>query len=204
MIELNVNGSSVTLVPVIKGLVEEGHRISEIINSAEQDCVALSISVEEIDGLRNLDPSSEYEMNNVEIAYAKLLSDFGEVQVPPPCFYQAVLTADRKGIPTEALDMNDLEYTDAYCEVIKIRDMFRESIISKRILKTKFDVTAVEDFILDWDRRINSPKGFRLLERRREEYIANRIKVLAGSYQRILAIVDMERSEGVIGLLQSL
>lgn len=204
MIELSVNGSHVTLVPVIKGLVEEGNRVSGIIGSTGHDCVALSISVEEIEGLRNLDPSSEYEMNNVEIAYAKLLSGFGEVQVPPPCFYQAVLTADREGIPTEALDMDDLEYTDAYCELIKIRDMFRESIVSKRILKTKFDVTTVEDFILDWDRRINSPKGFRLLEQRREEFIADRISALTKSYNKVLALVDMERSEGVITLLQKL
>lgn len=204
MIEMDVNGSNVTLVPVVKGLVEEGRRIAEIVNSSNHECIGLSISIEEIEGLRNLDPASEYEMNNVEIAYAKLLSDFGEVQVPPPCYHQAIVAADRKGVPTEALDMNDVEYTDAYCELIKVRDMFRESIISKRILKTRFDVTTVEDFIVDWDSRINSPKGFRLLEKRREEYIAKRIRELSQSCGKTLAIVDLERSEGVRKILQNL
>lgn len=203
MIELDVNGSKVVLVPAVKGLVEEGRRIENLINSKTVDCIGLSISVEEIEGLRSLDSSTEYEMSHAEIAYAKLLSDFGEVRVPPPCYHDAVKASDKRGVPIRALDMDDVEYTEAYCDLIKVRDMFRESMITRKILRTKFDVTTVESFIIDWDRRMNSPKGFRLLEKRREEYIASRIKDMAEEFSNCLAVVDLERAEGIRLALQT-
>ncbi len=203
MIERLVRGGIVSVLPAIKGLVSDGHMVKDVINASNFDCVGLSVSEEEIEGLRNYDALESPEISPLEAAYGKLLQNFGEVMLPPPCFQRAVLICDDIDINLFPLDMDDESYTEAFCENVNVRDMFRESIITRRILKTKFDVSDKESFVLDWDRRVNGPSGFRRLESAREKHIATRIKEMAELYERPLAIVELERVEGVIDRLDA-
>lgn len=204
MIEIRLDGGVVSLLPAIKGLVSDGSMVKDVIETDDFDCVGLSISKEEITGLRNYECFEEQEIGPLEAAYGRLLVNFGEVMLPPPCFQDAVKKGDEMGIPVIPLDMDDETYTDAFCNSVTVMDMFRESIISKRILKKRFDVSDKESFVMDWDRRVNRPKGFRRLERLREEHIALRISDVATHYKRPLAIVELERAPGVIDVLRSL
>lgn len=202
MTDLEVNGSKVTLVPVIKGLVRDGEMVSHLIKSGGYDCIGVSVSLEGIEGLRNFHDMEEEPLSQLEEAYVKLLKDFGNVSFPPPCYVEAVKAADVSDLKIVPLDMDDIEYTDAYCDSVNIRDMVRLSMITRKILRTKFNVSSKEAFVLDWDGRVNGIKGFRRLENKREKHIADRIKELSENSPKVLAIVDLERYEGILRCLE--
>jgi len=200
MIEMEIRETRVTIFPAVRGLVNDGRKIEELLRSNGFDAVGVSVSPEELAGLRYM-PTQKAEHDPLGEAYTILLSNFGDVSSPPPCFSAAVDTGDRMGIPVLPLDMNDDQYTELYCELVGIRDMLRESRISKRIQRMRFDVSDARSFVYDWDRRVNSPKGFRALEMKREEHIAERIADMARLYRKVLAVVEMERSDGVVNFL---
>ncbi len=203
---LSVYNSTVHVLKVIKGLSSEREDVKRRFYECKPDAVALSISKEELAGLRALIEGSEHSvaLSPYEEVYARRLAAFGEVRVPPPAYEEAMLLAIQQGIPTHAIDMDEEAYTSAFCSHISGLALFWHSLCFRRIKKKRFKAHSPEEFVEMWDRYINRLKGFRNLERAREEHMAKELIKFSGHYNSILAVIEWERGKGVMEHVQQL
>jgi hypothetical protein len=201
MRSVEINGSTILFQPVVKGLVSEGDAVEKAINEENPDVVAISISKEELGALGTKEDYDKYELSDIEEIYSILLNKFGEVKVPPPCYVKAFDIGTAKNIAMVPIDMNEELYTETYCNEIGGLDLIRESMFVKRAHRKKFVFNSAGEFAVDWDKKINKPGGFRNLNVKREEHMADALRKLTGRYHKILAIVEYERSGNVENLL---
>ena len=194
MRRLMVEGSEVTILAVVKGLVSEEDVVAKAIAEVGPDAVAVSISKEELAALKKKEDYDKYELSDLEDTYAAFLETFGEVKVPPPCFVRSLDVCTESSVPILPLDMNDELYTETYCQNVRATEMIKESFFSSRAGKKRYDLSSPQDFVRDWDRKINKAKGFRELERAREKHMASVLRNLCTKYRNVLAIVECERA----------
>jgi pheromone shutdown protein TraB len=72
------------------------------------------------------------------------------------------------------------------------------SIRWRWLKKKNFKAETARDFVLAWDKAVNSMKGFRNLENKREEHMASQLTRLSKKYSSVLAILELERTEGIL------
>lgn len=198
---VNVNGCTIHILPVVKGLVSEADAVAAAFDEVVPDVIALSVAREEITGLRKKEDYEKYEMSDLEETYAAFLETFGEVEIPPPCYVKCIELGDEKNAVLVPLDMNDELYSTVYCEKVRTGDMIRESFFARRATRKKYDLSSPQAFAIDWDRRVNRAKGFRELEEQREKHFEKVLRRLSLKYHNILAVIECERAEGVGVLL---
>lgn len=195
VLELGV--SRLHLLPVVRGLASEAAVVRQAFHASQPDAVALSISPEEMEGLR-VQPDVDMPPANVEEeVYIRELSRFGEVRKPPPCFVEALRLAQASGRPLVALDMGDAEYTEAYTRNVGTLELILHSRGARRLRASTFPARSPEELVLLLDEVFNDSRGFRALERVREGYMALRLRNLAATYARPLAVVEVERARGI-------
>ncbi len=198
---------AIHLMGAVRGLVAEGERVAAAIQNLVPEAIALSISPEGLQAMEKHDsskPDKSEPSNPEEEIYIQGLSAFGEVVKPPPCFSMALEQAKAKNVPIRALDMDDEHYTLAYCKHVGTMDMIRQGHGRKSMPKHRFASKTPEEFVLEWDGLVNRLKGYRDLEDSREEWLAKGISKLAGKSGSVLAIVELERLEGVRRCLESM
>lgn len=194
----SIGDCSVTILPVIKGLVSEYGKVTDAVTD-EYDCIAVSLGIEEIEIIRNSDTEEwEYDPSNLDSVYAHHLKQFGEVQVPVPAFKAVIDACASKGIQPMPLDMNDEDFTKMYCECVSTMDILKENRILKKAMKTKFDMSSPEAFVRQWDGLVNKIRGQYAVSLRREEYIAGQLTDLAKYRKNVLAVIEYERVDGVL------
>ena len=194
----SIGDCSVTILPVIKGLVSEYDKVTDAITD-EYDCIAVSLGIEEIEIIRNSDTEEwEYDPSNLDSVYAHHLKQFGEVQVPVPAFKAVIDACASKGFKPMTLDMNDEDFTKMYCECVSTMDILKENRILKKAMKTKFDMSSPEAFVRQWDGLVNKIRGQYAVSLRREEYIAGQLTDLAKYRKNVLAVIEYERVDGVL------
>ncbi len=199
MRSVDLNGSVISILPVVRGLVSEEESVANAFREIGPDAVAVSISKEELEGLRRKEDYDKYEPSSLEIAYAENLSIFGKVEIPPPCFVKSLELCDQDKVPIIAIDMDEEKFSDMFCDSVGGLDLLRESLFARKAWKKKFDLSSPESFVIDWDRRVNRASGFRELERAREKHMAEALADAARTHKKILAVVECERVEGVVG-----
>jgi|ADurb_Cas_03_Slu_FD_contig_31_1264923_length_1568_multi_3_in_0_out_0_2 pheromone shutdown protein TraB len=199
---VEIGTSRIAVLPVVRGLVSEAEAVSRAFVQMAPDAVAVSISREELDALRVRDDLDLYDPSDLEIVYQAILERFGEVRIPPPAFVSALEVAERAGTTIIPLDMNDELYTETYCDKVSTLDMVRESFFSRRATSKRYDLSSAQAFAVSWDRMVNR-SGFRDLEQAREAHMAGVLRKLGGRYGNILAVIECERCEGIVKLLQS-
>jgi len=203
MIRARADGADILILAAVKGLVSEGDAVAAAIREHRPDAVGISVSREELEALRDKRLYDDYEMSSLEEAYAENLAQFGDVELPAPCYVSALDTCIELNVPLIPLDMNDAEYTEAYCHFVKGGDMVRESLFTRRAGKRRYDMSSAQSFVRDWDRRVNRTKGFRELQRMREEHMAAALRNMTRRHRTVLAVVEAERSDGVGELVSS-
>ena len=201
MRQIKVENSVVTVLAAVKGLVSDSERVLNAVESVSPDVIAVAISKEELAALKEMEPTDEIELNDIEIVYAAMLEKFGEVATPSPYLVSALNAAVSHDIPILPIDMNDEVYTESYCRNVKTMEMLKESRRAKGLLrkKNKFDFSSPEAFAISWDLMVNK-KGFRELETERETHMASVIKALSRTYSNILAVIEVERADAVVSL----
>ncbi len=193
------DGCSIHVLPVIKGLVSESEKVRQAFDYVKPDLVAISISKEELEGLRSLPEDYEPMLSRYEEIYADGLGRFGEVSAPPPCYVAALELADHRGIPLVPVDLDEQSYTELYVMAVSGGTLFRHSTRTWILKRRKFSTESPEDFVLAWDRAVNGLEGFRKIEQTRAETMARGIvKACSGSTHQILAVVELERAEEVL------
>ncbi|MFW3145646.1 MAG: hypothetical protein ACMUIE_02405 [Thermoplasmatota archaeon] len=200
---VQLGGSTILVLGTIKGLLSEGGIVRNAFDRFGPDVIGIHIGREEIGGLRKVvegKVKSTY-LSSYEKIYARELSRFGEVQVPPPSLVEACRLSMEHKVPLKGLDMGDERYTELYTRYIDGVTMVRQSLRQKRVNRKKFKSATPEEFVLEWDLTANKMKGYRLLEERREKTIAVKLGRTAKKYSKVLAVLELERMEGILDKL---
>ncbi len=185
------------LLPVVRGLERERAPVRKAIEGSPAKVIALSISREELDALKQYDGGEVLPSNYEEDVYMENLARFGEAKKPPPCFVEARDLARERDLRIESLDLNNEAFTEAYVNNISTFEMMSMSLYEKRLRRRKFKSATPEEFVLEFDAAVNAREGFKRLERAREEHMALRLSRLARESPATLALVELERASGV-------
>jgi len=204
--ELTIDSSKMYLLGTIKGLKSEGENVKKAFKIAKPDVIGLHISSEEMEGLEATATGEITEMglSHSEEIYGLNLAAYGEVQVPPPSLVTAYRIALKNDIILAPLDMNDEKYADVFTKTVSTFHLIRHSFRVKRLRKRKFNSPDARSFALEWDSQINRVKGYRQMEVERERYIAENIFYLSREHSRILAVLELERLQGIYSKLKEM
>lgn len=194
---ISVNGGTVHLLPVIKGLKSEADKVKNAFERVHPDKVAVSLSKEEIEGLRNIPDDFEPELSRYDEIYANGLERFGEVAAPPPCYVATVELADHLGIPLVPVDLDEDSFSELYCAAVTGPALFRHSTRTWLLKRRRFEADSAEEYVRRWDHAINNMQGMKLIESKRAEAMAEGITGLCGAGRHVLAIVELERAAEV-------
>jgi len=203
MINIDISGCRVDILPVVKGLVSEYDRVKTAAGSG-YDTFAVSLGKEDIIavGLRE-ELKEDQDLEDIDIVYLHYLGKFGDTDIPSPAFSALVDICNDLSVPVLPLDMDEESYSNVYCSIIKTLELLREGRLARKAMKKKFDMTSAETFAVSWDKWVNDTKGFRELTRLREKYMANRIRLLSKDSKRMLAVVETERINGIMTILRA-
>ena len=106
--------------------------------ASKAEVLALSISQEELEALKKYDGEEALPSNFEEEVYMGQLARFGEVRKPPPCFVEARDLALEKKLVINALDLNEVDFTEAYVNNISTFEMMSLSLGEKRLRRRVF------------------------------------------------------------------
>lgn len=203
MIELDVDGCRVSILPIVNGLASEADRVREAFGGYE--AYGASLGIEGIQAIKNrIQFHDEFEVSELDLAYAHRMEELTgtEVEIPSPAMCVLVDLCSEAGMNVLALDMNDDEFTELYCDTVKAWDFVKEHRMAKKGMKRKFKSTTPEEFAMEWDGYINEVKGYRQVSQKRETYIADQIRDIARYKKSLLAVIEMERANGIADLLR--
>jgi hypothetical protein len=195
------NGCTISVLGVIKGLKAEVGRVQSAFDLTRPDVVAVSLSKEELEGLRNLPDDYTPELSRYEQIYAEGLSRFGEVAAPPPCYVATLELADHRGIKLVPVDLDEQSYSELYCVAVPGTTLFRHSTRTWILKRRRFSDESPEEFVLNWDKTVNNLEGFRTIEKKRAETMAKGILAACGGSSDVLAVIELERAGEVRDLI---
>ncbi len=195
-----IKKENIVILGAIKGLVSEGEGIKREIQKLMPEKSAISISPEELKGLREYIEKGEFEFSlyGYEEAYLANLKNFDEVRAPAPSYVETVKITKEIGIPLIPLDMDDDAFADVYISNVSKKDFISHMMRERRAERKAFKVENVEDFVIKWDRYINKSKGLMAVERVREDYMAKKLIDISKNTRSLVAVIDFERTDGVL------
>ena len=200
MISGKVGDCSVHILPVVNGLVSEAEKVRELIGDYEAYAVSLGIEgVQTIKNRANID--EEFEVSELDLVYAEHISKFGQVEFPSPAMCALIDSVKEKGMNVIPLDMNDDDFTQMYCDTVGVTDFVKEHRLAKKGMKKHFRLDNPESFAKEWDEYVNTVKGYRETSRNREKYMAAQIRDIARFKGNLLAVIEMERVDGIVSEL---
>ena len=200
MIPLNSDKGRIDIVPIIKGLISESGKIDILLNG-DYDAAAASLGPEDVTAIRTRSELEAPEVSESAAVYGHFLSSFGEICSPPPVYCALVDLCIGKGIPLIPADMNDADYTEAYCRNISLLETMRERSLVRSAAKGGFDMSSPEAFVKDFEGRYRKIKGFRTLAHERAEYMANALFESLSRRKRIIAFIETEAADDVARIL---
>jgi hypothetical protein len=192
--------------PTVKGLERERRPVRTAFEKTRPDVVALPVSREGLKGLRAIWKGHEPDifLSHYEEIYAVKLARYGKVSVPPPSFTEAYAAAADGKIPVRAIDLDEEGFSNAFVENVSSANLIYHSLRWRWLRRRRFPQPTAPEFALAWDRAVTSLKGFRNLELRREEHMAQELARLCARNRSVLAVLEIERMEGVLGRLSSI
>ena len=200
--KLKVDGCTVHILSVIKGLKSETEKVRKAFEETKPDVVAISLSREEVEGLKNIPDDYEPELSRYDEIYAEGLGRFGEVAAPPPCYVATLELAQHEGIPLIPVDMDEQSYTDLYCAVVPGTALFRHSTRTWLLKRRTFSDDGPEQFVIAWDKAVNNMEGFKIIESKRAQAMAKGIKKACAGSKNLLAVIELERAADVLDILR--
>src|SRR3989441_6294990 len=139
MDEVRLGPASVTILSVVRGLPSEKSTVADAIRTTKPDVVALSIGPEELETLRVYHGGPLEPENFEEEIYVAGLSAWEPPVKPPPCFTEAVRVAEKQGTRLEAIDMDEVTYTENYVDSVSTLEVIFHGRQERRLAKTRFD-----------------------------------------------------------------
>src|SRR6266566_3573031 len=192
MDEVQLDRATIHFLPVIRGLPSETATVQQAIQSVRPIAIGLSIGPEELESLRSYQGGPLPPENFEEEVYVAGLSAW-----EPP-----IKQADAQRVPVEGVDMDEATYTESYVDCVSALEVVLVGRMEKRLTKRRFRAQTPREFVLEWDAEVNGSPGFRRLQARREAFMAGRLREIAASRPRVLAIIHVERAQGVRSALE--
>lgn len=202
MISFDMGGGTVDILPVVNGLMPEAEKVRSAYGKYEAYGASMGIEGLEAIRMREQIGMGGMEVSELDIVYSKRMSEFGEVVAPSPAFCEIVDLCAKDGRQVIPLDMSDYEYDTAYIECVSAIEFTAEHRLAKKGVRRRFAATTPEDLAREWDRMVSRVRGYRELSRRREKHIAKEIAETMRFRGTLLAIVEVERADGVAALLE--
>ncbi len=143
--------------------------------------------------------SDQVFISDTDMAYSRKLASFGDVEMPPPSFMEAVRWSDRGEVPLRSIDLTDDEYTQVFVDHVSYWQLVRHSGRVKSMRRYKARSPA--DLASEWDRRMRALKGFDVIERERERKMGMELADLLGRHKKVLAVIDVARVDGALRVL---
>jgi pheromone shutdown protein TraB len=197
-----IGADRIFILGVVKALTSSGEMVEEAINRQDYDTILLSITDEEVDGLREfLKHPIEIEMDDVEIIYEYLMRKFGRTSIPPAAYIKAISLADRKKIRVSGIDIPSGTYEDLFVDSVKLSDMILLSLKKRRLMSRSWAANDPESFSLAWDKYL-SKGGYLKMERERAKYMAS--EIVKRKKSNTLVVMEIERYNDVVNGLSSL
>lgn len=194
--------STIHILPVIRGLKSEVELVMDAVSKVTPDAIAVSLSKEEVEGIRNLPEDYEPELSRYDEIYIQGLSRYGEVAAPPPCYVAAIEAADSEDVPVIPIDIDEASYTELYCASISGTALFRNSTRTWYLGKRQFAADTPEEYVIKVDRAFNNMGGFRRIEKERATWMSKELLRASKSAKRLLAVVEYEREQEVSSLVE--
>ncbi len=139
-------------------------------------------------------------VSDTDMTYSRKLAAFGDVELPPPAFREAVRRAEDAGAEVAWLDLDDDAYTEAFVEHVTYWQLLRHSRTIRGMRRMR--ATGPEALALEWDRRVRAIKGFAAVERERERAIAAGVLGLLARHKRVLVVLELPLVDGVLAQLK--
>lgn len=190
------------LLPVIHGLSGEEIKVRNAFKKVNPDCIAIGIAPEDIEIMKKIKGDEEFDMSLQHQYYLMHLSRYGKISIPPSDIKTACEIAEENKIPIEAIDIDDEEYAELLTKNVSIFALLQHSRKIKKMGKKKFRATNAEEFVYEWDNEVNNIKSFRKIEEKREEKMFSNLIKLCKKYERILAIIPLEKHEKIASMLE--
>ncbi len=201
---VQVRHASIRMLGVVHGLEREGRRVRQAFLGFEPDCCAVGIPTEDIETLRQCrtsDEAADFDMTSEREVFFQHLAAYGTVTVPPADLVAAATLADEEDVPLEAIDLDDEAYTSLFTDEVSLLGLIYNRWRNRRVVKKPFDAASAEVFVMQWDSSFDGTRSFRAIKRAQEKHMADRLWSLAGEFNRILAILPVERFDGVAARL---
>ena len=203
MDEVHLDRGTIELLAVVRGLSSETLTVRRAIESVRPEVIGLSIGPEELRTLRSYDGGPLAPENFEEEIYVAGLSAWEPPIKPPPCFSDAIKAADARGVPIEAIDMDEVTYTENYVDSVSTLEVIFQGRLERRLAKKRFDARTPQEFVLAWDAEVNGPPGFARLQAKREAFMAARLRQIAAEGASVLAVIEVERTKGLLAALRA-
>ena len=200
------NGTSILMFGGVKGLIRDGEDLKETLQCFRPDVVCVSIPEESIDSLKKfMEDPYELTLSDYEIIYGTILSEFGEVMVPPPIYMEAVKYARHFSIKLEGIDLDEDSYSQVYMDNMKSMDLIAHSVRKRRIMHHSFKSTTPEDFVEEWTSMVNRVKGLSRIDNERLKYIEERsIEIISSNPGKSIAFVlDYEFHKDFVDFIEN-
>ncbi len=137
-----------------------------------------------------------------DMLFLRHLSRFGDVEMPPPAFQEALRLGIVNRVPVLEADFDDDGYTTVFLDNVSTMSLIKQGRRLRKLAKAKFKASDPAGFAREWDARLTQVKGYLNVERAREEKIAASIAAAAQGRHRLLAVVEAERLPGVLAALE--
>lgn len=200
MIERALDG--VTVLGAVRGLVAEGERVRNRLNSLRPAAVGVAISAEELHGLREYFVGGGAEpvvpLATTEAAEIRGLARYGEVSVPNPSVLETIRWSDGAGVPVEPLDPSDDRYASLFANSIGYFELVRRTLRERRLVKRGLSAPDADQFVRTWSDTIEHGAGSRRLRERRDAAVVEASEPLRVRYRPLAVVVDRERFEGLV------
>lgn len=197
---LSSENGTIDIVPVIKGLVSESPKANIILNG-NYDAAAASLGPEDVSAISARSELGEAEISDADAVYGHFLSSFGKIGNPSPIFCALVDLCAQKGIPLIPADMDDTEYTEAYCRNISLLETLKERGLIRSAAKGGLDMSSPEAFVKDFESRFRKIRGFNALACERADHMAGTLFEALDKRKRIAAFIETEMSDDVAFIL---
>ena len=204
MITVNIDGCTIDILPIIRGLVSENEKVVSALDSKKYDCIAVALGEDQVEQiLRRAEAEEDYpDVADLDAVYADFLMNFGTVDLPIPAYVTLVDMCQQRGLELIPLDMGEDLYTDLFCDKVSTMQLFKEDKVARKALKRSFDLSSPENFVMEWDTYVNKKlKGLYLLSLEREAFIADTLVNSIDGHKNMLAVIELERIPGILDLI---
>jgi hypothetical protein len=188
---------TVLLIGSVRGLADEVASVQDQLQSFDPGAVAVSLSPEEAETLAQYFVGTPTEpvvpLSASEASHAVGLARIAEVQVPAPALLGAVDWATRGGRPVVGVDPPEDTYAEMFAAHIGYFELVRRTLRERQLVKRPPDVETPDEYALAWDHTMQPGTGSERLAQARDDFAADRVRVLGRSHSKVAFVVDRER-----------